>query len=270
MEARVAEAAQRAGGRLELLWGSTLYHKDDLPFAEGLRDMPDMFTPFKDKVRGWVRRRVGVWVWVWGGWMGLGGLLAAPVPRGWLCRWVAPALPPDARLAGCSAVGRGSGCSLWVCRVLGTTAPCSNEESGRRHRLPCLPPRSTHPHARRSTRAVREPQLRAAVPSGAGARGASAARGAGRCPAGIPALTGGGPECPAATGHGAAGGGRQRQPREPPGWGRGAASAGRGWWGCAGWGWAAQVQVPCVGVGGGGAGGRWSQQHRVGDAVQLQ
>jgi hypothetical protein len=99
VEARVAEAAQRAGGRLELLWGSTLYHKDDLPFAEGLRDMPDMFTPFKDKVRGWVRRRVGVWVWVFGGVDGVGGLAGCAgssrvaLPMGW-------ARPPTGRSTG--------------------------------------------------------------------------------------------------------------------------------------------------------------------------
>jgi len=54
-EERGAESAVRRGlkrigdGRLELHWGSTLYHLDDLPFHTGVRDMPDVFTPFKQK-----------------------------------------------------------------------------------------------------------------------------------------------------------------------------------------------------------------------------
>ena len=38
------------GAKLELHWGSTLFHVEDLPFQhEDLRDMPDVFTPFKQK-----------------------------------------------------------------------------------------------------------------------------------------------------------------------------------------------------------------------------
>jgi deoxyribodipyrimidine photo-lyase len=40
---------QPRGGRLVKLWGSSLYHRDDLPFKEGCGDVPDVFTPFKEK-----------------------------------------------------------------------------------------------------------------------------------------------------------------------------------------------------------------------------
>lgn len=36
--------------RLERLWDGTLYHPADLPFAENMNDMPDVFTPFRNKV----------------------------------------------------------------------------------------------------------------------------------------------------------------------------------------------------------------------------
>jgi deoxyribodipyrimidine photo-lyase len=36
--------------RLEYCWGSTLFHKDDLPFKSNLQDMPDVYTQFKNKV----------------------------------------------------------------------------------------------------------------------------------------------------------------------------------------------------------------------------
>ena len=36
---------------LEQIWDSTLYHLHDLPFAEDLNDMQDVFTPFKNKVK---------------------------------------------------------------------------------------------------------------------------------------------------------------------------------------------------------------------------
>ncbi len=36
------------GGRLQQLWGPTLYHLDDMPMDIG--DVPDVFTPFKNKV----------------------------------------------------------------------------------------------------------------------------------------------------------------------------------------------------------------------------
>jgi deoxyribodipyrimidine photo-lyase len=36
--------------RLQKLWGHTLCHIDDLPFAQNLSDLSDIFTPFKNKV----------------------------------------------------------------------------------------------------------------------------------------------------------------------------------------------------------------------------
>ena len=45
------KAVARTGGgdaRFERIWGSTLYHIDDLPFE--LSDLPDVFTPFRNKV----------------------------------------------------------------------------------------------------------------------------------------------------------------------------------------------------------------------------
>merc|ERR1711871_195838 len=39
-----------AGGKLIRIWGSTLYHLDDLPFDEELNSLPDVFTPFRNKV----------------------------------------------------------------------------------------------------------------------------------------------------------------------------------------------------------------------------
>jgi len=49
-EEKCKEVARRGGGevRFERIWGSTLYHVDDLPFA--LSDLPDVFTPFRNKV----------------------------------------------------------------------------------------------------------------------------------------------------------------------------------------------------------------------------
>jgi len=41
---------KRKSGRLNSVWGSTLYHPDDLPFYGGVQDMPDTFTPFRNKV----------------------------------------------------------------------------------------------------------------------------------------------------------------------------------------------------------------------------
>ena len=48
VEVAVRNAIKPLGGSLKLLWGATLYHKDDLPFKSDLADMPDVFTPFKD------------------------------------------------------------------------------------------------------------------------------------------------------------------------------------------------------------------------------
>lgn len=46
---KVSDALE-SRGRLELVWGSTLYHKDDLPLSENLIGMPDVFTPFRNIV----------------------------------------------------------------------------------------------------------------------------------------------------------------------------------------------------------------------------
>lgn len=47
VDARVRRAVQ---GRLQLLWGLTLYHLDDLSFD--VKETADVFTPFKNKVEG--------------------------------------------------------------------------------------------------------------------------------------------------------------------------------------------------------------------------
>ncbi|CAL5221743.1 g3993 [Coccomyxa viridis] len=36
-------------GRLQTVWGNTLYEKDDLPFSPDMSDLPDVFTPFRNK-----------------------------------------------------------------------------------------------------------------------------------------------------------------------------------------------------------------------------
>ena len=36
--------------KLQTVWGSTMYHKDDVPFALDMSDLPDGFTPFRNKV----------------------------------------------------------------------------------------------------------------------------------------------------------------------------------------------------------------------------
>lgn len=52
MDARVRSAIKPSKGRLDLLWGPTMYHLEDLPYKEGCTDLPDVFTPFR-----WGRRR---------------------------------------------------------------------------------------------------------------------------------------------------------------------------------------------------------------------
>merc|ERR1719261_416479 len=37
-------------GSTEAVWGSTLYDINDLPYDEDLMDLPDTFTPFRNKV----------------------------------------------------------------------------------------------------------------------------------------------------------------------------------------------------------------------------
>ena len=50
IERCVASALRDVRGSLKPLWGSTLYHLDDLPYDADLRDLPDVFTPFRNKV----------------------------------------------------------------------------------------------------------------------------------------------------------------------------------------------------------------------------
>lgn len=42
--------ALKEKANLETLWDGTLYHIKDLPFAQDMQDMPDVFTPFRGKV----------------------------------------------------------------------------------------------------------------------------------------------------------------------------------------------------------------------------
>jgi len=47
---KAVRGALPGGSRFRAVWGSTLYHVDDLPFADDLADLPDVFTPFRNKV----------------------------------------------------------------------------------------------------------------------------------------------------------------------------------------------------------------------------
>eukprot|EP00557_Chaetoceros_sp_GSL56_P013601 CAMPEP_0176476916 /NCGR_PEP_ID=MMETSP0200_2-20121128/322_1 /TAXON_ID=947934 /ORGANISM="Chaetoceros sp., Strain GSL56" /LENGTH=609 /DNA_ID=CAMNT_0017872647 /DNA_START=21 /DNA_END=1850 /DNA_ORIENTATION=- len=54
-EYKVDRAVQRAvktfaSGSLETVWAATLYDLEDLPFDNGVKGMPDTFTPFRNKV----------------------------------------------------------------------------------------------------------------------------------------------------------------------------------------------------------------------------
>jgi deoxyribodipyrimidine photo-lyase len=49
-EQAVAFKVNKIFGSKEAVWGSTLYELDELPFDEGLHDLPDSFTPFRNKV----------------------------------------------------------------------------------------------------------------------------------------------------------------------------------------------------------------------------
>ena len=57
VDAKVTRALQPIGGRVEKLWGSTLFHWEEVAGPQGamgpqgIRGMPDVFTPFKEKVR---------------------------------------------------------------------------------------------------------------------------------------------------------------------------------------------------------------------------
>lgn len=61
VDARVARALKRSGGKLTKLWGSSMYHLDDLPMEDLEREMPDIFTPFRERVE----KKSQVWG-VWG------------------------------------------------------------------------------------------------------------------------------------------------------------------------------------------------------------
>lgn len=53
VEKKVEKAMKRLGGGLELVWGYSLYHLDDLPYPKGnLQMLPDVFTPFRNQVEG--------------------------------------------------------------------------------------------------------------------------------------------------------------------------------------------------------------------------
>jgi deoxyribodipyrimidine photo-lyase len=69
----VRRAIKQLKGDLKLIWGSTLFHKDDLPYNQDLANMPDVFTPFKE---GCEKKSRGV-------------RLCAPTPR------TLPPLPAD-------------------------------------------------------------------------------------------------------------------------------------------------------------------------------
>ena len=43
------KSALGSKAHLERVWDGTLYHIDDLPFNSNMNDMPDVFTPFRNK-----------------------------------------------------------------------------------------------------------------------------------------------------------------------------------------------------------------------------
>jgi DNA photolyase len=49
-EVAVANKVKKLFQSSEAIWGSTMYELKDLPYQEGLTDMPDTFTPFRNKV----------------------------------------------------------------------------------------------------------------------------------------------------------------------------------------------------------------------------
>nr|QDO16286.1 cryptochrome DASH [Lingulodinium polyedra] len=51
-------SALAGGVEWEYRWGSTLFHKEDLPFHDDLRNAPDVFTSFKNKVEPELAARV--------------------------------------------------------------------------------------------------------------------------------------------------------------------------------------------------------------------
>ena len=47
---RAALQLQSSTTRLQTVWSGTLYERNDLPFRDDLSDMPDVFTPYRNKV----------------------------------------------------------------------------------------------------------------------------------------------------------------------------------------------------------------------------
>ncbi|CAE8599571.1 unnamed protein product, partial [Polarella glacialis] len=50
VDSRMQQQLASAGVAWEYCWGSTLFHRDDLPYSADLKDMPDVFTHFKNAV----------------------------------------------------------------------------------------------------------------------------------------------------------------------------------------------------------------------------
>eukprot|EP01026_Neomeris_dumetosa_P030046 TRINITY_DN2414_c0_g1_i14.p1 TRINITY_DN2414_c0_g1~~TRINITY_DN2414_c0_g1_i14.p1 ORF type:complete len:735 (-),score=48.41 TRINITY_DN2414_c0_g1_i14:262-2295(-) len=50
VDKKVSKAIQKKNGQLQTIWGWTLYHKADLPLSERLKEMPNVFTPFRNLV----------------------------------------------------------------------------------------------------------------------------------------------------------------------------------------------------------------------------
>lgn len=69
VEASVKRAVQAEGAELQVVWGGTLYHMDDLPFSLG--GMPASYGDFRERLRAVAVR------WAGGagarGWLGCGG-----------------------------------------------------------------------------------------------------------------------------------------------------------------------------------------------------
>lgn len=49
VDLNLRKALKPLKGELRDIWGYSLYHREDLPFKAELRDLPDTFTPFKEK-----------------------------------------------------------------------------------------------------------------------------------------------------------------------------------------------------------------------------
>ena len=46
-----ADKSKKSVNELRTVWGCTLFHREDVPYAADMSDLPDGFTPFKNKVR---------------------------------------------------------------------------------------------------------------------------------------------------------------------------------------------------------------------------